>query len=98
MPFKLNKIVESVDPVKLYEYINFDKNIITIKYNEIDRFKPFVYFYDNEVDYCKRIGQVLSDSSIKYNQILRNKFLDKNSWKERVKRINELLENKDENK
>ena len=98
MPFKLNKIVESVDPVKLYEYINFDKNIITIKYNEIDRFKPFVYFYDNEVDYCKRIGQVLSDSSIKYNQILRNEFLDKNSWKERVKRINELLENKDENK
>ena len=46
MPFILNELIESVDPVKLYEYINFEKNIICIKYDEILRFKDFVYFYN----------------------------------------------------
>ena len=31
MPFKLNDIVEAVDPVKLYEYINFNKGYLDDK-------------------------------------------------------------------
>ncbi len=46
MPFKLNDIVEAVDPVKLYEYINFNKDILTISYKEIERFSKFTYSYD----------------------------------------------------
>ena len=34
--FKLNDIVEAVDPVKLYEYINFNKNIMP-KYKQTFR-------------------------------------------------------------
>ena len=44
MPFKVNEIIEAVDPVKLYEYINFSKNIISVRYKEIERFSEFVYF------------------------------------------------------
>ncbi len=29
MPFKLNKLIFSVDPVKLYEYINYNKPIVS---------------------------------------------------------------------
>ena len=59
MPFKVNKIIESVDPVKLYEYINFNKNILTIKYNEINRFDKFVYFYSDYTEYKKQLEKLL---------------------------------------
>lgn len=91
MPFKLNKIVESVDPVKLYEYIYFNKNIITIKYQEIDRFKNYVYFYNNVEEYTKQVGEVLKNKKVKYNSIEREKFLQNNSWAKRAEKIEKII-------
>lgn len=50
MPFKLNELITSVDPVKLNEYINYNKSIISVYYDEIKRFSPFVSFYNNKED------------------------------------------------
>lgn len=91
MPFKVNDIIKSVDPVKLYEYINFDKNIITIEYPEIERFKNFVYFYKNYDEYIRQIQKVLSDSDVKYSFNERKEFLRENSWNSRVNKIMSLL-------
>ncbi|MCH4005427.1 MAG: glycosyltransferase [Lactobacillus crispatus] len=91
MPFKLNKIVESVDPVKLYEYIYFNKNIITIKYPEIDRFKNYVYFYTDVEEYTKQVGKVLKNKKVKYNSTEREKFLQNNSWTKRAEKIEEII-------
>ena len=44
MPFKLNELVKSVDPVKLYEYINYNKPIISIFYQEIKRYSQLCGF------------------------------------------------------
>lgn len=55
MPFLINEIIEAVDPVKLYEYINFNKNILTCRYEEIERFEPFVYFYTGYDEFIKQI-------------------------------------------
>lgn len=60
MPFKVNEIIESVDPVKLYEYINFGKNIITVYYEEIERFRDFVYFYNDYSDF-KQLLKIIKE-------------------------------------
>ena len=90
MPFIVNEIVEAVDPVKLYEYINFNKPIISIYYPEIDRFKDFVYFYSNVNSFITAIDNIRSNS-MKYNNAQRESFLSENSWDERIRIITSII-------
>ncbi|WP_449623171.1 hypothetical protein, partial [Robertmurraya sp. Marseille-Q9965] len=87
MPFQVNDLILSVDPVKLYEYINFNKNIITVHYKEIDRFKDFVHFYKNREEYIATIKLLMTNNQLKYHNDQRQEFLVKNTWKERSKEI-----------
>ncbi len=89
MPFKLNKLVQSVDPVKLYEYINFNKPIISIFYKEIGRFSPFVNFYSNKNGLLNILEEMINNDFIKkYSEVQRRKFLENNTWD---CRINDIL-------
>lgn len=91
MPFIVNEIIESVDPVKLYEYINFNKNILVSQYKEIERFDPFVYFYNDYEEYEMQIKKLMHTKENKYNDSDRKEFLMNNSWKCRVDQIVTLL-------
>lgn len=91
MPFKINEIVEAVDPVKLYEYINFNKNILSIKYKEIERFEEFVYFYTNYEEFKGNLERLIKNNTLKYSDEARRRFLKDNSWGKRVEMIEELL-------
>lgn len=92
MPFVVNEIIKSVDPVKLYEYINFNKNILTCHYNEIDRFEPFVYFYSSYEEFKNQIRLLKTDRQIKYSAKLREDFLKSNSWECRVSQIVDIIQ------
>lgn len=91
MPFVLNDIIESVDPVKLYEYINFNKNILSIYYPEIDRFSQFVHFYNNHDEAITIIKSLMNDNKLKYSYLDRNNFLKQNTWEARADLINQTL-------
>lgn len=91
MPFQLNELILSVDPVKLYEYINFGKDILCIKYPEIERFEPFVYFYEDYASFKAQIGEMLMSKHIKYCSEDRINFLRDNSWQKRVESISAIL-------
>ena len=87
MPFKLNELIRSVDPVKLYEYINFGKEIITIRYPEIERFDPFVHFYTDYQSFKNAIYNAKKADERKYSEQMRVSFLQGNSWEERGHKI-----------
>lgn len=91
MPFYINEIIESVDPVKLYEYINFNKNILVPYYKEIERFEPFVYFYNTYEEFKAQIQALKSTQEFKYSSFEREAFLKENSWNNRVRNIEKLL-------
>lgn len=93
MPFKVNDIVSAVDPVKLYEYINFNKDILCVEYPEIKRFEPYVYFYSDYDEYKERINELMSKDRIKYTLEERMIFLNNNSWDSRVEQIISKLKN-----
>ena len=94
MPFKLNDIIKSVDPVKLYEYINFDKNIVTVRYKEIQRFNDFVYFYNNYSEFKRILNKLMkNENAVKYNKQMRHLFLRENTWEARISQINHILSN-----
>ncbi len=91
MPFKLNEMIKSVDPVKLYEYINFDKNIITVKYPEIERFSPFVHFYSNYDEYKNILHFFEKNKDVTYSLKQRDSFLETNNWENRISKIETLI-------
>ena len=93
MPFKVNQLIEAVDPVKLYEYINFGKCIISVWYEEINRFDPFVWFYKNNNDYFNVLLKIKEQKcNIKYDNKMRMDFLRENTWQRRVECIQEFLD------
>lgn len=89
MPFKVNKIVEAVDPVKLYEYINFNKPIISVYYKEIERFSDFVSFYTTPEGLCDCVKNI----NLKYSNAQRCAFLENNNWDSRVQDIETAINN-----
>lgn len=92
MPFIVNDIILSVDPVKLYEYISFGKCIISVWYPEIDRFSPFVYFYRDHDEYISLVKK-LSEIGFKpkYSREEQLAFLQDNSWESRYSLIKSVL-------
>ena len=93
MPFKMCELVQSVDPVKLYEYINFGKPIISVYYPELVHFLPFAYWYSSEKELIAVIDALLrSGCQPKYGREQRVKFLQENSWSERTKQISHALQ------
>jgi len=92
MPFQVTPLIESVDPVKLYEYINFGKPIVSVYYDEIARFAPFVHFYRSHDQALEIVSQLVAgEIGRKYSEVERSDFLGKNSWLERASVATVLL-------
>lgn len=99
MPFIVNEIVLSVDPVKLYEYISMGKNILCIQYPEVKRFEPFVFFYNTADEYIEQLNAVMQSRDTKYSHQDAVNFLSDNSWETRARQvlylINAMFENRE---
>ncbi len=93
MPFVVNDIVLSVDPVKLYEYIAFGKCIISVYYPEVERFGDFVYFYHNKEEYVELLQELIKNGfPAKYNKVQQREFIQENTWDKRYKALKESIE------
>jgi glycosyltransferase involved in cell wall biosynthesis len=92
MPFQVTELIQSVDPVKLYEYVFFDKPIVSVRYTEIERFSDFVDFYTDHEGLISIIGRYLTEGfRKKYSDSERLRFTASNTWSSRVSRIEEVL-------
>ena len=92
MPFQVTELIQSVDPVKLYEYVFFNKPIVSVKYPEIERFSSFVDFYTDHEGMISIIRQYLTGGfKKKYSEEERMQFIASNTWSNRVSRIEEIL-------
>ncbi len=93
MPFQVNEIVASVDPVKLYEYIAFGKCIVSVYYPEIERFKDFVYFYETSEEYVKLLEKLAEEGfPPKYHSEKQRTFLQENTWDRRYELLKEKID------
>ena len=97
MPFNLNELVYSVDPVKLYEYVNYNKPIISVFYEGIKRFKSYAYFYSNKEELLSLLKDLIDNGfKNKYSEQDRLEFLECNTWNNRVKNMIKFLKLKEE--
>lgn len=92
MPFKVNELILSVDPVKIYEYIVMKKIIISVDYPELNKFKDFIYTYKNFDDFKDIIIRWKSGKLAKnINEEKLKEFISNNTWENRVKIIIDTL-------
>ncbi|WP_300705002.1 hypothetical protein [Bacteroides sp.] len=93
MPFQVTPLIESVNPVKLYEYIWSMKPIIATRYKESEKFSDYVYLYSS-IDDLRSIIETIVDNKYLYNINNREsikQFLTQNSWDNRMERVMEAM-------
>lgn len=87
MPFIRSNLIEAVDPVKIYEYIGFQRNILCVDYPEIRRFDPFIRTYTDTDDYCAALERLMEDNRLTYSPADAETFLRENTWERRAEAI-----------
>lgn len=92
MPFKLNELVLSVNPVKLYEYIYGCKPSLSVKYGETEQFGDYVYLYDTKEEYLEMVSRIERGRlSLKAGCEQYRRFAMDNTWKKRAEKIKEIM-------
>ena len=98
MPFIVNELIKSVDPVKLYEYIAYNKPSLAPRYPETERFSPWVSLYNSIDDAAETVDRLLRSHSGHAEIACKVAFLNENTWENRgaaVLKIIDVLEHRD---
>lgn len=91
MPFVVNDLILSVNPVKLYEYIYTGKPVCAVRYGETEKFEEYIRLYSTKEEFEAFVSDILSNN-ILMDVISMKKFALENTWKSRAKQITNILE------
>jgi hypothetical protein len=95
MPFKQNDFTNTINPVKLYEYIYAHKPVISIYTTESKEFKDYIYLYNKENEYFNLLELLLSgELTVKKNVEESTQFCIENSWKRRIEEVYQIIESR----
>ncbi len=95
MPFIINELIKSVNPVKLYEYIYTGKPIIAPLYGESLKFEPYVYLYSTNNECVDLIDEIIKgDKHTKKSKEECILYCKSNTWKNRIENICSIIDNK----
>ena len=89
MPFEKSKLIESVNPVKIYEYLSLGKPVIATRYEETEKFGDVIYTYGDKEEFMYQLEKSLQETG-NMNDI-RIKYARENSWESRVEHIRKML-------
>jgi glycosyltransferase involved in cell wall biosynthesis len=92
MPFLVNDLILSVDPVKLYEYIASGTPTACIAYPETRKFQPFAHLYEDVHGYLEILGRLCGGTlppGLDRAQV--QAFVQRNTWASRCQEIVGLI-------
>ncbi len=86
IPFKLNKITEATDPVKVYEYLSAGKPVVSVALPELLPYHELIYVAEHKDDFVTKLDQALEESDV---QIVADRidFSSRQTWEARYKAI-----------
>ena len=86
MPFVLNELILSVNPVKVYEYIHSGKPALVRSYPETEKFSDYVYLYNTVNEFCSLLEMLMKNGLRgKTSAASCREFVGNNSWETRVR-------------
>lgn len=90
MPFIVNELIDSVNPVKLYEYIYAGKPIVASKYFETEKFADYVSLYSSYADLQHFVDRYILGKQTLDQDAMRQ-FALNNTWTSRKNQIISIL-------
>ncbi len=92
IPFKINKLTASVNPVKLYEYLAAGKPVVSTALPEVEKFRDVIDIAKNKEDFLSCLTHIIEQGSRTDNEIKKRvKIALENSWDSRVESISKTV-------
>ena len=91
MPFELNELILSVNPVKLYEYVSSGKLCLAPRYGETEKFRPYVRLYSGPEECLDIVRKFISGEVAPCGAEDCAAFARANTWERRADRICAVL-------
>ena len=89
--FKKNEFLDTIDPVKMYEYLSLNKKIIAVQSAETYRFREYISLYNNYNE-LEELVSCLERVRTPFNSIRDvHNFISNNNWEKRVVFIDEII-------
>lgn len=95
IPFIINELVVSVNPIKLYEYLAAGKRVISTALPEVIGFQEehIVEIANSKKEYIQKIERMLAKNAEDYTQACQGKARS-NTWEQRVESACEIIKRK----
>lgn len=92
IPFTTGNVTDTVNPVKLYEYLATGKPIVSTDLSEVAQFEPYVRIAKNQPEFVEWLEDALKedDEALKAERM---RIAEQNSWEERVRTILQAIDN-----
>lgn len=92
MPFVINELVRSVNPVKVYEYVYSGTPSLIVYYEETAKFKDYVYLYKSKDEFYKYVSKLANNNlPVLVSEDEAIAFAKANSWEKRINIIKDHL-------
>ena len=93
VPFKINKITNSVSPVKMFEYFQASLPVIASKTTELEQYNDIIFYYTNGKDLAEKITYLKNNkTTAKLKGEQGKKFINDNNWNNLVNVYEGLIE------
>lgn len=89
IPFKVNKFIDSISPIKLYEYMSVGLNVVSTGFKEMQYINSPAFIANDYNEFCNSIVQAIK--SKEKNKMLNIQFAKENTWNKRFEIIKGYL-------
>lgn len=86
IPFKVNAITESTDPVKMYEYLSAGKPVVSVALSELEPFRDYIYLARDRDDFLFQLDMAVAETDAE-KVAERRRFAAQNTWPQRYRTI-----------
>lgn len=90
IPHQISEFIQSMDPIKLYDYLAAGKPIVTTKVIGTQKFQSLIYLADTKEDFNQKINQALAEESEESRQ-KRFQAVEPHSWQNRFEEVEKIL-------
>lgn len=89
IPFILNELIKSTNPVKFYEYLATGKPIVSTMLPELNKYKDVCYLAETHDDFLEKIDKAVNESANMDIRLTarRKEIAKQSSWDNRVEQI-----------
>jgi len=95
IPFVIDDLIESTNPIKLYEYLAAGKPVVTTKFEEVMKYPSDVYVANDQKEFVSLIQKACLEN--RFDKVISRQHIAKlNTWDKRVEQVEEVIQNMEE--